>query len=284
MPSVSKKRVTAPRPSWSGVGGWWGCPPRRCATRCRRRPRSPGRGRAGAVEWAPSMGAAYLVLGSTAPQAPEWSDSTRRRAPGPATLGASQSRAEGPPCTSSPLMRSIVTCIVFARRPGVASAQAPPAAGHAPAALDFATFATRVQPLFLAKRDGPDDVHHLPRRQGRHAAAAGAAARRCHHLERGGGAQELPVGVVAGRARVADHQPAAPAPARARRRRRRVPRRRQALAVADRSEWQILAAWVRGGRADADGRGHAGRAPRCGSSRPMPPATARISSIRRPTW
>ena len=56
---------------------------------------------------------------------------------------------------SSPLTRSIATFIVLALiAPAVASAQAPPAAAVAPAALDFATFATRVQPLFLAKRDG----------------------------------------------------------------------------------------------------------------------------------
>ena len=50
--------------------------------------------------------------------------------------------------TLSPLVRSIVLPFaVVCGAAGAASAQAPPA-------LDFATFASRVQPLFVAKRDG----------------------------------------------------------------------------------------------------------------------------------
>ncbi len=52
-----------------------------------------------------------------------------------------------------PVMRSVVLPAVLALGVTVASAQTPPAAAPSPA-LDFATFQAKVQPLFLAKRDG----------------------------------------------------------------------------------------------------------------------------------
>jgi YVTN family beta-propeller protein len=57
---------------------------------------------------------------------------------------------------SSSLKRSVVLFTLLAlAAPAAVIAQAPPAASSGPAAaLDFNTFATRVQPLFLAKREG----------------------------------------------------------------------------------------------------------------------------------
>ena len=183
---------------------------------------------------------------------------------------------------SSRLIRSILVPAGLALgTPTWAAAQAPPvpepppAATAAAPALDFATFATTVQPLFLAKREGL------------------MSCVTCHDGKVGTRLQldKLPEGATSwseeaarknfkssrrpGRARLADHQPAVDPPARPRRGRRRVPRRRQALAVAERS--RVADPGRLGPRrpVDADQRGDAAAAPRCGSSRPTPPATAR---------
>ena len=182
---------------------------------------------------------------------------------------------------SSRLMRSILVPAVLALgTPTFTAAQAapvpepPPPATSAAPALDFATFATKVQPLFLAKREG------LMTCMTCHDGKVGTRLQldtlpEGATLERGGGPEELQGGVVAGRARVADDQPVVDC---IRSIAMRAATRSTAAAstgVAERS--RVADPGGLGARrpADADQRGDAAPAPRCGSSRPTPPATAR---------
>jgi hypothetical protein len=68
--------------------------------------------------------------------------------------------------------------------------------------LDYAFFKSRVQPIFLAKRDRPRPVHRLSRTG--HAAASAVAHAGQHHMDRGAVAQELRGGPEGGAERDAE--------------------------------------------------------------------------------
>ena len=82
------------------------------------------------------------------------------------------------------------------------------AAAAAARPLDFEFFKTRVQPMFMAKRDRAGPLHAVPHPRHRQRLRLAAAGRRRDDLDRRAGAEELRVGVGAGRARRA-RRPAA---------------------------------------------------------------------------
>ena len=140
----------------------------------------------------------------------------------------------------------LLVAALLTQQPAFLQAQAPPPGSAAAASLDFEFFRTKVQPIFLAKREGHTRCVSCHTRDPH--APAGARARG-HHLERGAIQEELPGCRRAGDSPQPESEQTAHPPASDRGRRHFLPRGGKHWNSFLDPEWQTLANWVCGRKA-----------------------------------